>query len=228
MKRFLAAGAGSAATLLTVLHAQAYQQSPPEAPNAAVREEPKPAALTEAKPDAAAPKPASAVMVYGRIDVSLDRVEKDGAPQENAMVDNASRLGFRGTEDLGGGLKAAFGIEYGFQVDTGAFASAAAPLRNAYVGLAGPFGALALGRLDSANPTGSPLYSQDLKAADTVVHDAGATAFGTDVLNARNRVSNAIGYMSPGFSGVTVRARAYLAGPAASEDDGQKLDIGVN
>lgn len=228
MKRILATGAGSITALLTVIHAQAFQQPQPAAPEAA-----RPAAPAEAKPEAAAPKPdaaapVSSVTVYGRLDVSLDRIETDGAPRDNAVVDNASRLGFRGTEDLGGGLKAVFGIEYGFRADTGAFASASAPLRNAFVGVVGPFGAVALGRLDSANPTGSPLYSQDMKAADPVVHDAGATAFGTDVLNARNRVSNAVGYMSPNFSGVTVRARAYLSGPDASEDDGKKLDVGVN
>jgi predicted porin len=229
MKRVLA-GAGSITALLTVIHAQAYQQ--PEAPKAAP-EEARPAAPAEAKPEAAAPKadaakPASNVTVYGRLDVSLDRIDTDGAPKNNAVVDNASRLGFRGTEDLGRGLRAVFGIEYGFGADTGAFASASTPLRNSYVGLVGPFGAVVMGRLDSANPTGSPLYSQNLKAADPVVHDAGATAFGTDVLNSRNRVSNAVGYMSPNFSGVTVRARGYLAGPAASEDDGKKLDIAVN
>lgn len=225
MKRILAAGAGSITALLTVVQAQAYQQ--PEAPKAAAPEEAKPAAPAEAAaPKADAAKPASTVTVYGRLDVSLDRVDKDGAPKDNKVVDNASRLGFRGTEDLGRGLRAVFGIEYGFAADTGALANP--PLRNSYVGLVGPFGAVAMGRLDSANPTGSPLYSQNLKAADPVVHDAGAPAFGTDVLNSRNRVSNAVGYMSPNFSGVTVRARGYLAGPAASEDDGKKLDIGVN
>lgn len=228
MKRVLVAGAGSISALLTVIHAQAFQQPEPAASDVA-----KPAAPAEEKPEVIAPKPAAAksassVTVYGRLDVSLDRVETDGAPRENSVVDNASRLGFRGTEDLGGGLKAAFGIEYGFRADTGAFASASTPLRNSYIALVGPFGAVAMGRLDSSNPTGSPLYSQNTKATDPVVHDAGATAFGTDVLNSRNRVSNAVGYMSPNFSGMTVRARAYLAGPAASEDDGKKLDIGVN
>lgn len=224
VKRILAAGAGSITALLTVVQAQAYQQ--PEETKAGAPTGAVPAAPAEAKP--AAPATTSSVTVYGRLDVSLDRTDKDGVPKDNAVVDDASRLGFRGTEDLGGGLKAVFGIEYGFRADTGEFSSASAPLRNAYVGVVGPFGAVAMGRLDSANPTGSPLYSQNLKAADAVVHDAGAPAFGTDVLNSRNRVSNAVGYMSPNFSGVTVRARGYLAGPAASEDDGKKLDIGVN
>jgi predicted porin len=219
MKKFPAARAGSASLLLAVAHAHACaQQAQPQAPEAATAGAVRPAP---------APPPALSVTIYGRLDASIDRVTSGGQTSHD-VVDNASRLGFRGTEDLGGGLRAVFGIEYGFRADTGAFASASVPLRNAYVGLVGPFGAVAAGRLDSANPTGSPLYSQVTKATDPVVHDAGAAAIGTDVLNARNRVSNAIGYLSPGFSGVTVRVRGYLAGPAGAEDDGKKLDIGVN
>lgn len=177
----------------------------------------------------------SNVTVYGRIDLSVDRVES-GTPTTLKEVDNASRLGFMGTEDLGGGLKAAFGLEYGINADDGSLASTVNAFRNSYVGLVGGFGAVALGRLDSANPTGSPLYSQITKNIAFVIHDAGAPAIGTKVLNARNRVSNAIGYMSPTFGGVHVRARYYLSGPTTTgtglgvinEDDYKQIDIGLN
>lgn len=175
------------------------------------------------------------VTVYGRIDLSLDHAKVQGSSGLTSMEDNASRLGFRGVEDLGGGLKAVFGAEFGFSADTGEFASATNPFRNTYVGLTGGFGALAMGRLDSSNPTGSPLYSQVTKNIDAVVHDAGATAIGTSVLRARNRVSNAIGYMSPTFSGFNVRARYYMSGDApraiagvAQEDDMKQFDLGLN
>jgi predicted porin len=176
----------------------------------------------------------SAVTVYGRLDVSLDNT-KTGPTSLSQQRDNASRLGFRGVEDLGSGLKAAFGLEMGLSADSGA--STTPPYRHSYVGLIGGFGAVALGRLDSGNPTRSPIYSLITQNTDFVIHDAGAPAIGTRVLNARNRTSNAIGYISPEFGGATFMARFYLngfdvatttAGPVRSEWDIKQLDLGVN
>ncbi|MDB5761794.1 MAG: putative Porin [Herminiimonas sp.] len=177
------------------------------------------------------------VTVYGRLDVSMDRIESGVQPASVQMTDNASRLGFKGTEDLGGTLKAFFGLEFGISADTGGFASATNQFRNSYVGLAGDFGAVAMGRLDSANPTGSPLYSQVTRNIDFAIHDTGAPAIGTKVLNARNRVSNAIGYMSPTFGGFNMRARYYQSGPETptgtgtgviTEMDFKQTDLGFN
>ncbi|MGH6638717.1 MAG: porin, partial [Polaromonas sp.] len=86
-------------------------------------------------------------------------------------------------------------------------------------------------RLDSSNPTGSPLYSQVTAITSFAPNDAGATAIGTSILNARNRTSNSIGYISPNLSGFDVRARYYLRGAAVTPDteDGSKsLDLGLN
>lgn len=164
--------------------------------------------------------------VYGRIDVGMDSVTTN-VNTLTSMRDNASRLGFRGTEDLGGGLNAVFGVEMGFAADTGALGSPM--MRNSYVGLTGGFGAFAMGRLDSANPTGSPIYSLVTRHMEFVIHDAGAPAIGSAVLNARNRESNAIGYASPEISGVVLRARYYLNGEGAPEPiDVRSLDISAS
>jgi predicted porin len=58
---------------------------------------------------------------------------------------NTSRWGFRGTEDLGGGLKAVYNLEGGILMDTGA-ADGAMFKRQAYVGLEGRFGRVVIGR----------------------------------------------------------------------------------
>lgn len=176
----------------------------------------------------------SSVTVYGRLDLSLDNT-KTGQTSLSQERDNASRLGFRGTEDLGSGLKAAFGLEMGLSADTGALTSPV--YRHSYVGLIGSFGAIALGRLDSGNPTKSPIYSLITQNTEFVIHDAGAPAIGTRVLNARNRTSNSIGYISPEFGGATFMARFYLngfdlatsqTGPIRSEWDVKQFDLGVN
>lgn len=173
--------------------------------------------------------------LYGRLDTDI---EYQRGPRGNAgqMVDNASRWGMRGNEDLGGALRADFGLEQGFQADNGVATNP--QFRNAFVGLSGVFGAFALGRLDSATSVGSPIYSQITQNVDFVIHDAGATAIGTKVLNARNRVSNALGYVTPDFGGFSLRARVNLAGPdpatpnvnspVKAEDDFRQYDTGLN
>ena len=97
----------------------------------------------------------STVQIYGQVRLTVNRLS--GAIDREELRDNASRLGFRGTEDLGGGFAALFGLEMGLEADSGA--NTTPPFRNSYAALRGGWGALAVGRLDSANPTGSPLYS---------------------------------------------------------------------
>ena len=177
----------------------------------------------------------SNVTVYGRADIGLDNSKTGANSSASQLRDNASRLGFRGVEDLGSGLRATYGIEAGINFDSGAVTT---PMfRNSYVGLGGSFGNIALGRLDSANPTGSPLYSLITRNVSFVVHDAGATAIGTRVLNARNRTSNSIGYSSPELGGAIFMARYYLngldvlttnTGPIRFDSDIKQLDLGVN
>ena len=70
----------------------------------------------------------SSVTVYGVMDAAIAH-EDTGAPNGSRNVVNSgnqssSRLGFKGTEDLGNGLKAMFNIEAGVALDTGAADSA--------------------------------------------------------------------------------------------------------
>jgi predicted porin len=171
----------------------------------------------------------SSVTVYGRLDVSIDRT-KNGSTSMWREIDNTSRLGFRGVEDLGGGMKAHFGIESGFGADTG---TPVDPFyRNSYVGLQhADVGYLSIGRTDSANPAGSPIYSLVTANLAPAIHDAGAPAYGTKVLNARNRFNNAINYRAPTFAGFTFRARAALngnEGTVTTENQIKNYDAGLN
>lgn len=169
------------------------------------------------------------VSTYGEIRLTMNQIKTGSSTRVTEMRDNASRLGFRGVEDLGGGMQALFGLEFGFSADSGSFG--APPLRNSYVALRGGWGTLAMGRLDSANPTGSPLYSQVTKLISFAPNDAGATATSTAMFNSRNRTSDSIGYASPTFGGASVRARTYLRGAgtaAESEDATKSVDLGLN
>lgn len=166
------------------------------------------------------PPVSSGTTIYGRIDLSVDRVTAGknsnvtyGGPGAKVirMTDNTSRLGFVGEEDLGGGTVALYGLELGINGDDGTFVSP--NFRFSYVGLKGGWGTFNMGRLDSSVPTGSPLYSQLAKNLRWIIHDAGATAIGTRVLNGSNRISNAMTYKSPEFGGVNIATRINFAGP---------------
>jgi predicted porin len=93
----------------------------------------------------------STALVYGVVDTNLGW--GSGSVSDNKQVGTSglmgSRLGFRGTEDLGDGWKASFLIEHGLNSDTGTQASPAPGLfwnRLSYVGLGSRFGDVNLGR----------------------------------------------------------------------------------
>lgn len=177
----------------------------------------------------AAASNAQTVTLYGRLAVTVNQIDTAGSSKLLEVRDNASRFGMRGVEELGGGMQALFGMEMGLSADTGAATNPA--FRNTYVGLRGRWGTVALGRLDSANPTGSPLYSQIVSLTHFAPNDAGATATSTSMQNARNRTSNSLGYASPNWSGLSLRTRVYLggAGTAADPEDAlRSWDTGLN
>ena len=98
----------------------------------------------------------SSVTIYGILDASvrysdgLDAAYAGSAGSTtmvNSGVNTTSRLGFRGSEDLGGGLAAIFNLESGVNVDSGASANATKYFdRASVVGLRGGFGTLTVGR----------------------------------------------------------------------------------
>ncbi|SNT26745.1 Outer membrane protein (porin) [Noviherbaspirillum humi] len=96
----------------------------------------------------------SNVTIYGSIDAGV-RHNNNGLNGTSAGsnlwsmasgTSNSNRLGFRGTEDLGGGMNAHFNLESGFSSKAGTLALANTLFdRTASVGLGGPWGSLDLG-----------------------------------------------------------------------------------
>jgi predicted porin len=114
----------------------------------------------------------SSVQVYGLLDVGVENANNQSATGGSAtrVISggmNTSRWGVRGSEDLGGGLKAVFNLEGGIFMDTGG-QDGALFKRQAYVGLEGAFGRVVVGRSFSSvydvvigyDPMGfAPFYS---------------------------------------------------------------------
>ena len=106
-----------------------------------------------------------------------------------------SRIGLRGEEDLGGGLKAEFNIESGLALDTGT-ADSAFWGRRAVVGLQGGFGSLLIGR--EYSPIASVAAASDI---------FGQGYFGTNLSaftsgRLSRRLSNSVSYRTPSIGGV--------------------------
>lgn len=149
------------------------------------------------------------VTVYGQVHASVDansgnkgETTTTGTKNGLNVTSNASRIGFKGAEDLAGGLKGVFQIETQVNAGTSTNFSTA---RDTYIGVAGGFGTLIAGRLPLANQ-----YANDANFFGAKVGDAGnftAGGFGgAGLLAIPSRVDRAIAYVSPSLGGVTVLA----------------------
>ena len=89
----------------------------------------------------------SSVTIYGRLNLTVEQVDQDGL-KTKYLNNNSSRIGFKGNEDLGGGLRAGFQLEHGFDPSTG-LPNAVFWGRQSEVNLSGGFGMIRMGRFTS-------------------------------------------------------------------------------
>ncbi len=159
------------------------------------------------------------VTIYGLMDASVDVVD-NGDPtvgaqgiRTNKISSNASRIGFKGVEDLGDGLKAVFQIESGINADN----QAAGTLnnRNTYIGLAGEWGSVKLGNIDTPYKTSTrylDLFADHL-ADNRNLMGVGAISFD-------GRASSSALFESAEYSGFKFSA-SYVAGAELAATNGQ-------
>jgi predicted porin len=177
----------------------------------------------------AASAESTSVTVYGVVDAGVvaERGGSTGSVTKlSSGVASGSRLGFKGTEDLGGGLSASFVLENGFQADTGALGQSATAAtlfgRQAFVGLGSSnFGTVTLGRqytphylaVNFADPFGTGLAGD----AVNILPNTG---------DAASRMNNTIKYATPNLSGFSGEL-AYGFGEVAG-DSSAKRQIGAS
>ena len=139
----------------------------------------------------------SSVTLYGRVNTTVERQEV-GNVKTTGLFNNASRFGFKGTEDLGGGLKAGFQLESGFSSDTGASDSRGFFARQSELNLSGGFGTVRLGNFFPES------YYATADYVSMHNHDTGSSA---DMLYAYvMRDTNKIAYRTPNIGGFTLEA----------------------
>jgi predicted porin len=133
-----------------------------------------------------------------------------------------SRLGFRGTEDLGGGLSAIFTLESGIMVDTGGMSQSRLFGRQAFVGLSGDFGSLTFGRQYTMRYYGMldadifAAASQGLGALDSGIPNARAD----NSISYRGKIDAFSGGVNYSFGRDTVSAN----NPTATNCPGESTD----
>ncbi|WP_052761252.1 porin [Sedimenticola thiotaurini] len=161
-----------------------------------------------------APMAASAeTTLYGRADVAVVNNDSDAANGDVwDVITNTSRIGVKGGEDLGNGMKAIFQFEWAVNTSEGGGLTGPANAidgRLGFVGLTGGFGTVAVGR------QWTPYYGSVDKTDIFNVNPGQATMGGLDASsNAHylglSRTGNAVAYVSPDFNGFSAKAAMIM------------------
>jgi predicted porin len=161
----------------------------------------------------------TSVTLYGVIDTGVGYV-KTSAGGRWGFIDSTlqgTRWGMKGTEDLGGGLSAIFDLESGFDIGTGQSGQGGREFgRQAYVGLSSQrWGTVTIGRpYDPVVDMVQPLTEDDTFGSIF------ATPGDVDNYDSSLRVSNAVKYVSPDYSGLQFEGLYAFSGIAGSTGQG--------
>jgi predicted porin len=166
----------------------------------------------------------SNVTVYGRVDLggayragdSGGVANTEGKYEMASGMQGGSRIGFKGVEDLGNGLKAIFELEYGVKVDEDK-STGIGSNRHSYVGLTGGFGTVVAGRLDGVRYGIFGTY--DPFANGTIGNF-------TQMTIQVDRADNAVAYISPNYSGFGL-VLAYATNIAGAETTANNSDASL-
>jgi len=145
----------------------------------------------------------SSVTLFGIISDGLNYTSNDGGKHAYQLTSGyiqGTRIGMRGTEDLGGGMKATFFLANIFDVNSGKLAQGLIWGRLAYVGLESThFGSVTLGRqYDSVVDYVAPLTANGSWGGYLLSHP-----YDNDNTDTSNRANNTIKYTSISFAGFT-------------------------
>ncbi|MGO2011531.1 porin [Pseudoalteromonas sp.] len=151
------------------------------------------------------------VDVYGKANVTVQSSD-DGEGSFTEVKSNASRFGFKGSEEINDGLKAVYKFE--FQVNISDDSKDTVTSRNQYVGLKGGFGQVVIGR----NDTALKVSQGKIDLFNDLEGDV------KNIFQGENRLSDTVTYSSNDFSGFKVFA-TYVAEQDSEGDSGYSMAI---
>ncbi len=155
---------------------------------------------------------ANPVTIYGFVNANVETVEAKGAgggiPARSRVSNNLTVLGFKGTEDLGGGIKALFQLETPFPVDS---ESSAFATRDSGVGFITPGGTVILGRWMTPFKYGTnfvidPFANNTIAGINGIMGNGfGQGGNGAPTSSFDRRQANTVQYWSPNIGGFNAR-----------------------
>jgi predicted porin len=156
------------------------------------------------------------VTLMGHIDTSWDAYDIDGGDDDNNLHCTTCSIGFKGSEDLGNGLKAIFKID--FQYDTvNRVSGGSITDRDQWLGLAGGFGQVRIGTISTVYKSHGamidPLYRTALQGRDRGLQSSFHSGAGEEL---QGRADNTFRWDSANYSGFKVGAHYTLD---STEDD---------
>jgi len=178
----------------------------------------------------------SSVTIYGIVDTGITYTSKAQTPAGgtntgskfavNSGVIQGSRIGFKGVEDLGGGLSAVFNLETGFTNDNGALNGQDSATSNnlfrrkSVVGLAGGFGSVLVGRQTD--------WADTISAYTAVADFGGVIQNSGSNLNRLQgtRTNNSISYTTNNLGGFTGNLMYGFGETAGKTSAGQSFGLG--
>ena len=154
----------------------------------------------------------SSVTLYGIVDAGITYVSNTGGSHVVKFDDGiayGNRFGFKGNEDLGGGLSAVFVLESGFHLGSGQLAFGGAEFgRQAYVGLQNQWGTLSFGnQLDLTNEM-LGIYNISAWGSGYAIHQGDFDRMNGD------RLPNSVKFLSNDFAGFTFGGMYSFGGVA--------------
>jgi predicted porin len=170
----------------------------------------------------------STVTIYGIVDVGFNK--GNGGTATNAGANGtsqawiaksatSSRLGFRGSEDLGGGLYAQFELQHRFNPDDGTTQTPFYTGKSIVQLFSRSLGTVYLGR------TYMPAFGVGVRTDPFGLNGVGqVTSFGGYRATDGLRTSNTVGYITPSFSGLTVQAAGSAGEGVAGRDTGAAVE----
>jgi predicted porin len=170
----------------------------------------------------------SSVTLYGVVDDGLTYTNNQGGHtnyQTFAGGLGGDKWGLLGSEDLGGGTKAIFQLENGFDLNSGKFSyNGRLWGRQSYVGLTGDYGSVRVGRQYDFMVTNL----QSLTSAQSFGGSLSSHAGDVDGIWGTYPVSNTIKYVSPTYRGITAGALYSFGGVAGSVGASREYGFGLS
>ncbi len=190
------------------------------------------------------------ISVFGHIDTSIDAVDVDGNNDDINLHCTTCSIGFKGSEDLGNGLKAIFSIDFQYNTternsrstNNGTYGGAqddtlgnegvadAITDRDQWLGLSGGFGKVRVGTISTGYKSHGamidPLYRTALQGRDRGLQSPEFHSGAGE--ETQGRATNTFRYDSPNFSGVAVTAHYTLDNNEQSMEDDSPYGIGAS